>query len=258
MVDKNVFTQELKKVFTILKEIKLVEKYVKELIDNNNLTEDKVIEFEEKLDQYKRDLDYINENTELLQESLNQININLEDLIEYVDSIKDFINQNENTTEVGGNLEVDGNITINSVDNLITKDGSSFGGGGSGKYLHNISLSIGNSTPKMGYIFFNIVNDNDTPINKYSILFENLSNIYIQCTGVLNFTEAGGITTEGFAIVTGVSSSNNKLYLRITKVKCSNQNINNETLKVINSITNEDIYYTYSSMSNINDKITPL
>lgn len=125
MVDKNVFTQELKKVFTILKEIKLVEKYVKELIDNNNLTEDRVIEFEEKLDQYKRDLDYVNENTELLQESLNQININLEDLIEYIDSIKDFINQNENTTEIGGNLEVDGDITINSIDNIVTKDDTS-------------------------------------------------------------------------------------------------------------------------------------
>lgn len=165
MVDKNVFTQELKKVFTILKEIKLVEKYVKELIDNNNLTEDKVTEFEETLNQYKRDLDYLNETSEQLQESLNQMNINLEDLIEYIDSIKDFINQNENTTEIEGNLEVDGNITINSVDNLITKDGSTFGGGGSGKYLHIIHFFNNGATS----IIFHIINESQTEYDYDSI-----------------------------------------------------------------------------------------
>lgn len=173
MVDKNVFTQELKKVFTILKEIKLVEKYVKELIDNNNLNE-------ETLNQYKIDLDYLDEMINHLQDSINQSDIDVQELVQYIDSIKDFINQNENTTEIGGSLEVDGTLRVNSnistedmsisgelslpsTSNLIFEDGSTFGGGGSGKYLHNITLNYHN----YGNLCFSIINNHSESYSNF-------------------------------------------------------------------------------------------
>lgn len=85
----NVFTQDLKEVFTILQEIKVVEKYVKQLI-----------------------------------EKVGNVTDSTQEIIEYYNNIKDYVVQNENTTEIGGNLDVDGNITINSAKNIIIKDGS--------------------------------------------------------------------------------------------------------------------------------------
>lgn len=243
MVDKNVFTQELSKVFTILQEVRLVEKYIKELIDSNNLTEDKVVEFEEKLNQYKRDLDYINENTEQLQESLNQMNINLEDLMEYVDSIKDFINQNENTTEVGGNLEVDGNITINSVDNLITKDGSTFGGGGSDKYLHNITVRIGTKSPYEGYIYFSIPTNDETPITNYNNLVNIIKTINSQfvATGTL-------IDSSYIYIINNVywDNSYSNIMYKLLRIKCVNKTIDDVEYKMFTAILNTQMGYTES------------
>lgn len=119
MVDKNVFTQELKKVFTILKEIRVVEKYVKELIDNNNLNEDKVEEFRNKLNEFEIKLLSLEESISVTDENVQEIN-------QYIESIKDYIIQNDTTTEIGGNLEVDGNIELNS--SLVVHENATFDG----------------------------------------------------------------------------------------------------------------------------------
>lgn len=47
----------------------------------------------------------------------------------------------EGDLTVGKNLEVDGKITINSANDLVTKDGSSFGGGGSSTSLKDRNAS---------------------------------------------------------------------------------------------------------------------
>lgn len=86
MIDKNLFIQDLKQVFTVLQELKVNEKMIKELIDKYNLTE----------------------------ENLNLTNEELEEVKTYVDTIKDFIVQNDNTTEIGGNMEIDGKLEVNS------------------------------------------------------------------------------------------------------------------------------------------------
>lgn len=222
MVDKNVFTQELKKVFTILKEIKIVEKYVKELIDNNNLNE-------ETLNQYKRDLDYLDEIVNHLQDSINQTDINVQDLVQYIDSIKDFINQYENTTEIGGNLEVDGTLQVNSnistedmsisgeltlpsTSNLIFEDGSTFGGGGSGKYLHTVVIQSENSTSVDYYVYlsFTYISDNNRTFGQYFDDF--LEDLYrLGYTGNKYLAASGCYIKKdksNFVIIAGVNSSN--------------------------------------------------
>lgn len=258
MVDKNVFTQELSKVFTILQEVRLVEKYIKDLIDSNNLTEDKVVEFEEKLNQYKRDLDYINENTEQLQESLNQMNINIEDLMEYVDSIKDFINQNENTTEVGGNLEVDGNITINSVDNLITKDGSTFGEDGNVLYHHCLYIQAYNyNYPIACTIISN---------NPESYTFDTLKNYLITkgYKGVgLTYPVRGSFMelnkTNRKYVINGICSSNDEKSITLCGQQYYKKTADSgDTTVDIFGCTTVDATLTYSKFSSITDNVTLL
>lgn len=259
MVDKNVFTQELSKVFTILQEVRLVEKYIKDLIDSNNLTEDKVVEFEEKLNQYKRDLDYINENSEQLQESLNQTDINVQELTQYIDSIKDYINQNNTTTEIGGNLEVDGNITINSVDNLITKDGSSFGGGGSGLYLHELTIDISQASNggTYGFITLNIITNKETEMTTNDIWnylrkngFTSL-NTSKQCTGaVRNNTNLFSLS------ISSIYDENDYNYVKLAGLRLNRSKITiNETEHTLTTDSYSDSINVYRSSCTIKKQL---
>lgn len=135
MIDKNLFIQDLKQVYTVLQELKVNEKMIKQLIDKYNLTE----------------------------ENLNLTNEELEEVKTYINSIKNFIVQNDNTTEIGGNLEVDGGIICNntvnlnsdvsifgelsleSADSLVFNDGSQLGGNNIIAIKKSSSIENGNT-----------------------------------------------------------------------------------------------------------------
>ena len=251
MVDKNVFTQELKKVFTILKEIKLVEKYVKELIDSNNLNE-------ETLNQYKRDLDYLDEMVNHLQDSINQTDIDVQELVQYVDSIKDFINQNENITEIGGNLEVDGTLQVNSnintldmsvsgelslpsTSNLIFEDGSTFGGS-SKIYLHTIKLT---QNAKTATII--IYSTSPTPYTVSTLRsFLNNYNINGDGSSFPHIYPATGIMTinDIECLVVGVGTGYSGILFLCYKKVYVTLNIDGTDVKVLSNYTRDTVTFS--------------
>lgn len=111
------------------------------------------------------------------------------------------------TEDVNGNvkiskdLEVAGKLTINSTSELITKDGSSFGGGSGSTtklYQHNVVLHSANDK---SYLYITIINTDQTKFNTVSF-FNYFTNILANETTIL----ATGVL-DGFRGATGTVMS---------------------------------------------------
>lgn len=106
-IDFEVYTQQLNKAYNILAQQVVILDYLKKIINSNNDFDTNINDLTNKLNQVETNLN--NHITDFLPTK------------QWVDSIKDYVIQNENTTEIGGNVEIDGNTTINAdldVDNF--------------------------------------------------------------------------------------------------------------------------------------------
>lgn len=100
-IDFEVYTQQLNKAYNILAQQVVILDYLKKIINSNNDFDTNINDLTNRLNQVETNLN--NHITDFLPTK------------QWVDSIKEYIIQNENTTEIGGNVEIDGDTTINSV-----------------------------------------------------------------------------------------------------------------------------------------------
>lgn len=91
---------------------------------------------------------------------------------------------------IGKNLEVDGNFTLNSATDFITKDGSSLGGK---LYQHNV-YCIDNGSKFNTYLHLSIINSNPNPFTKTELFNYLKSNVYghMIAAGTITSTDSGG------------------------------------------------------------------
>lgn len=83
----------------------------------------------------------------------------------------------EGDVTFGSDIEVDGNIQVNTATDIVTKDGTSFGGWA--QYRHTVTI-----TDKINYAFsFTTLCSKNTPIDSIQDLTTLLGSTSIACTG---------------------------------------------------------------------------
>lgn len=104
--------------------------------------------------------------------------------VEWIKSLFEKVQQNGNTTEVGGNLEVDGNVVVNGAENIVDKEGHSIiPSGGTKLYKHKITLTKDGETDLEHIIF---VSTDSTPLAKAEedVWFSTTPNVVVHITDI--------------------------------------------------------------------------
>lgn len=125
-INKDVYTQELDKAYTILKQQYIIIRCMLELIDNSNTNEDKQLEITNAINEINIKLAELETGYNGLYGTVRGHTNNLNNINSYLSTIQNYIVQNGNTTELGGNLEVDGNTQVNgnlNIEGNLTIDG---------------------------------------------------------------------------------------------------------------------------------------
>lgn len=118
-INKNVYTQELDKAYTILKQQYIIIRCLLELVDSNN-------NYDDELTSIKQTIQRFEQLIQSIEGDLNAIEYDIDLINNYINTINEYIAQNGNTTEIGGNLEVDGNGQVNgnlNINGNLTIDG---------------------------------------------------------------------------------------------------------------------------------------
>lgn len=118
-INKNVYTQELDKAYTILKQQYIIIKCLLELVDSNN-------NYDDDLTNIKQTIQRVEQLIQSIEGDLNAVEYDIDLINNYINTINEYIAQNGNTTEIGGNLEVDGNGQVNgnlNINGNLTIDG---------------------------------------------------------------------------------------------------------------------------------------
>lgn len=118
-INKNIYTQELDKAYTILKQQYIIIKCLLELVDSNN-------NYDDDLTSIKQTIQRIEQLIQSIEGDLNAVEYDIDLINDYINTINEYIAQNGNTTEIGGNLEVDGNGQVNgnlNINGNLTIDG---------------------------------------------------------------------------------------------------------------------------------------
>ena len=110
----------------------------------------------------------------------------------------------EGNVEVGRNLEVDGQLTINSASDLKTKDGTGFV---SKLYRHTVTIATENNNNSEAIcISFTAESEKNLKIDSIQDLVSVFGNTELSCSGMaLNKTDNSTITKFFYTITVGTS-----------------------------------------------------